>query len=515
MGVLSGLEPRKVFEYFEAIAAIPHGSRNTKAISDYLVAEAARLGLESYQDSLNNVIIYKPASAGYEQAATVVLQGHMDMVCEKTDGCETDFTKDGLKLVCENGYVSAEGTTLGGDDGIAVAYMLAILADRELPHPALECVFTVDEEIGMDGAQGLDGSKLSGRILMNMDSEGEGTFLAGCAGGATASVRIPLEYETKSGTLYTLALGGLRGGHSGVEIHKGRANADVMMGRLLDALLSKQLVSLVSIEGGSKDNAIPRSCKAKVLVKDADAEQVAILVKAAERTFKNEYQAIDPEINIVFAEGEDAEAKAETVSLVTRNKLVRRRFLIPPREMKKFDRDEAECLTLASAGRLVTALVGLPNGVQAMDSFIPGLVETSLNLGILKIENGAAVLGFSVRSSVNSKKDALLRRLQLLAAAVGATMTVEGAYPAWQYRADSALRDLMVGTYTEMFGTAPTVETIHAGVECGLLSDKLPGMDAVSFGPNIYAIHTPDERMEVASVERTFRFILEVLKRMK
>lgn len=509
MSVLSELEPKKVFEYFEAICAIPHGSRNTRAISDYLVAEAGRLGLRAVQDGLNNVVIYKPATAGYEEAPTVVLQGHIDMVCEKEKDVDFDFTEEGLKLVVDGEYVRAEGTTLGADDGIAVAYMLAILADTEMPHPALEAVFTVDEEVGMDGAAGIDGSLIAGRLLLNMDSEGEGTFLAGCAGGATACLSLPLEYEMHEGELCSIEIGGLRGGHSGVEIHTGRANASVLLGRLLDALLTARLVKIVSVNGGGKDNAIPRSARAVVMVQSLAIDRVGALIRGAEATFRNEYQGVDPEINIAFEHGIGAAAKAETVSQATRG-----RMPIPVR-MKKFDTDRVRVLSMTSAARLVTALVAIPNGVQNMDKFIPGLVETSLNLGILKTEEGLATMKLSVRSSVNSRKDALLRKLQLIIASLGGTMTVEGAYPAWPYLADSKLRDLMVDTYRDMFGAAPKVETIHAGVECGLLSDKLPGMDAVSFGPNIYDIHTPAERLEIASVERTYRFVTEVLKKLK
>ncbi len=519
MAVLNGIEPQLVMDYFEALSAIPHGSHNTKAISDYLVAEAARLGLRSRQDELNNVIIWKDASEGYENAPGIILQGHMDMVCEKEDGVDFDFEKDGLKLVVDGDFLCAEGTTLGGDDGIAVAMALAILADDSLPHPALEAVFTVDEEVGMDGAAGLDCSDLNGRLLLNMDSEGEGVFLAGCAGGACFTLELPLEREMKSGKLVSVALGGLRGGHSGVEIHHGRANANVMMGRLLDVLVSNDLARIVSVGGGGKDNAIPRSCTAELLIQEEDTEKLREAIAAVEETFRNEYRAIDPELNIAFACGGKAEAKEESFSSVVREAPARiggqgrRPFFKPPVSMLKTNMETASCLNDLSTARLITALTCLPNGVQSMDSFIPGLVETSLNLGILKCSGDTATLSFSVRSSVNSRKDALLRRLQLLGATLGCRFETQGAYPAWQYRPESALRDMMVETYAEMFGKTPTVETIHAGVECGLLSDKMPGLDAVSFGPDIYDIHTPKERMSLSSVARTYAFVCEVLKK--
>ena len=519
MGVLSGIEPQLVMDYFETLCAIPHGSHNTRAISDYLKAEAARLGLSCRQDELNNIVIVKEASEGYEDAPGVILQGHMDMVCEKDEDVCFDFEKDGLKLVVEDDFLRAEGTTLGGDDGIAVAVALAVLADNSLPHPHLEAVFTVDEEVGMDGAAGLDCSDLSGRLLLNMDSEGEGVFLAGCAGGAGAAIRLPLYREKAEGKRATLALGGLRGGHSGVEIHHGRANANVMMGRLLDVLLSTGLVRLIDVAGGGKDNAIPRSCTAHILIDEEKKDEVEAAVRSAEAVFRHEYQAVDPELNIVFAPGNSAEAKPETVSSVVREMPgrlggpARRGFFKPPVSMFKTNLDVADCLDTLSAGRLITALTGLPNGVQNMDSFIPGLVETSLNLGILSCTETEAVLSFSVRSSVISRKDALLRRLQLLAASLGGSFEVSGAYPAWQYLPESRLRDLMVEIYSGMFGKTPTVETIHAGVECGLLSDKMPGLDAVSFGPDIYDIHTPKERMSLSSVARLYAFVCEILRR--
>lgn len=507
MGIFDGLEPKLVLDYFEKICAIPHGSRNTKAISDYLVAEAARLGVWCRQDELNNVIMVKPAAPGYENAPAVVLQGHMDMVCEKEEGVDIDFEHDGLTLRVDGDFVSASGTTLGGDDGIAVAYILAIMADKRLKHPRLEAVLTVDEEIGMDGAQGIDLSDVKGRILLNMDSEGEGIFLAGCAGGATAGLHLPIQREETTGVVATISLGGLRGGHSGAEIHTGRANANVLMGRVLDALLSAGLIHILGVEGGNKDNAIPRSCKARVMIRPIDFEAIQTILTRLEETFKDEYAITDPEVNIAFEKGELAEAKAETLSSVTR---MNRGLVGRSIHKAEFLAREAG-LTQDSAARLITLMIGLPNGVQKMSAFIPSLVQTSLNLGILRTSADAATLHYSVRSSVNSEKDALLRRLQLLGGAVGARMTVEGAYPAWPYKADSPLRELMCKTYKEMFGCDARVETIHAGVECGLLSDKLPGMDAISFGPNLFDIHTPSERMSLSSVARTWQFLIRVL----
>lgn len=466
--VLAGLQPAKVFEYFEMICAIPHGSRDTKKISDFCVRFATQRGLPVRQDEHNNVIIWKDATAGYETHPTVILQGHLDMVCEKEPDCKIDFSTDGLRLRVEGDMISADGTTLGGDDGIAVAYALALLDSDNIPHPPLEVVLTVDEEIGMLGATDIDLSMLKGRILLNIDSEDEGILTVSCAGGATSTVTLPVCREKASGKLLTVCIDGLQGGHSGVEIHKGRCNANKLLGELLEKM---QPLQMVSIDGGQKDNAIPRSAVARFFTHDVTN------FEAAKQNILNKYRTMEPNLQITMQE-ESAEADA-----------------------------------IVQSEAVVALLNKLPNGVQAMSREIEGLVQTSLNLGILKTCDDCISMTFSVRSSVNTEKADLIQALKDTGAKFGAAYSQMGEYPAWEYRHDSRLRPLMVATFKELYGKEPVVEAIHAGLECGILADKLPGLDAVSFGPDMTDIHTTREQLSVSSVRRTWDYLCAVLAR--
>lgn len=401
MPILDHLEPRAVFSCFEQLCAIPHGSGNTKAISDYLVRFAAEHQLRCIQDAHNNIIIFAPGTPGYESAAPVILQGHMDMVCETAPDCTKDMAREGLDLFVDGDTIGARGTTLGGDDAIAVAMALAILAADDIPHPPLEVVITVDEETGMLGAAALD----------------------------AVGARTPLR--------------------------------------------------LVSVAGGLKDNAIPRESRAVIAVADAAAAQAAI--SDMDAALRHEYAAADPDVSVRV----DA-AQAQQ----------------PPM-------DEA------STQRAVCMLCCLPNGIQAMSRDIPGLVQTSLNLGILTTDADTVQASFCVRSSVSTQKEMLVARLRCLMAQLGGTVAVSGDYPAWEYRKDSPLRERMVAVFREQYGRDPKVEAIHAGVECGLFAGKLPGLDCVSFGPDLTEIHTCRERMHIASVQRVWRYTLEVLRRCK
>ena len=479
MNVLKGLEPASVFRFFEEICGIPHGSGDTKRISDYCVQFAKERGLEVRQDEFNNVIIREKGTPGYENAAPVMLQGHIDMVCEKEAGCDIDFAKDGLRLRLENGIVTADGTTLGGDDGIAAAYMLAILDSDTIPHPPLECVLTVDEEIGMLGAAAMDMSDLKSRIMLNIDSEDEGFLLVSCAGGMTARCLLPVERASMSGTKAEIKVTGCMGGHSGTEIDKGRANASMVLGEVLEALKKDLPFRLVSVNGGLKDNAIPREAAAELVFADdaGAAEKIAALGEALQKRFAD----ADPEIRIAYA-------------------------VVPAGQ-------GPEPMTEESTERVIRALRSMPNGVQKMSADIEGLVQTSLNLGIMKTEAGQVSFAFSVRSSVEEEKQALRKELERVTASLGGTVEVQGEYPAWEYRKESPLRDLMVEVYTEQYGSAPVVQAIHAGVECGLFSGQLPGLDCVSFGPDMKDIHTPKESMDVESVRRTWDYLLEILRR--
>lgn len=486
MGILSGLEPKEVFSYFEEICGIPHGSSNTKKISDYLVDFAKKNQLDYEQDVYNNVIIRKEGTKGYEQSPPVMLQGHMDMVCEKEADCDIDFEKEGLRLQVEDGVVSAKGTTLGGDDGIAVAYALAILAAKDIAHPPLEAVFTVDEEIGMLGAAALDCSRLQSRIMLNMDSEDEGHLLVSCAGGVTTEGHLPIEKTSVEGQQVTLTVTGLLGGHSGVEIHKGRANACQILGRTLYQLQKTCSFQLISVNGGLKDNAIPREATAKAVLTAGELAQWKDTVNQMAEIYKKEYALTDSEISLVTEEL-STEESTNTFTAMTEE----------------------------TTSKVIAALVNLPGGIQKMSFAIPNLVQTSLNLGILKTLENEVSFSFAVRSNVGTEKQELVSRITCLMESLGGFVTCSGEYPAWEYRQDSPLRELMIQIFEKQYGYQPEVEALHAGVECGLFAGKLPGLDCVSFGPDMDDIHTPKESMKVDSVKRTWDYILEILRCLK
>ena len=473
---LAGLEPASVFGYFEEICSIPHGSRNTKMISDYLVNFAREQGLKYIQDEDNNVILFAEASPGMEDHPPVILQGHMDMVCEKDADCAIDMAKEGLDVTHDGKVVFAKGTTLGADDGIAVAYAMAILADKTIAHPPLEVIITVDEEIGLLGAASVDLSQLKGRTLINLDSETEGVFTVSCAGGSTALLSLPVERRAVYGPCIRLAVDGLQGGHSGADIHLKRANANKIMGEFMSRIQKLMPLCLTSLSGGTKDNAIPRSCQATLVAMGIHLERINTIAEELQAEIREQYD--EPEVTV-----------------------------------QAFDVDAlgGNSLSTESTAKVISLLCAAPNGVQAWSEDIAGLVQTSLNMGIAKLGERFAVT-LSVRSSVNSEKQELLEQLKKLAEMFEATYTQDGAYPAWEFKKESRLRDVMVPVYTEMFGKAPKVEAIHAGLECGLFSEKLPGLDCVSIGPQMHDIHTSRERLEIASTERTWNFLLAVLK---
>ena len=481
MAVLSGIEPREVFGYFEEICKIPHGSGNTKQISDYCVDFAQKRGLRYIQDSSNNVIIFKDGTAGYEKSVPVMIQGHLDMVCEKTPDSTINFERDGLALNVSDGMVSAVGTTLGGDDGIAVAMALAVLNADNIPHPPLEVVLTVDEEIGMLGAARLDCSPLKSRFMLNLDSEDEGVLLVSCAGGVSAACRLPISRAEVTGAAVTLKIEGLTGGHSGVEIDKGRANANRLLGRALNELCKFVSYELITVAGGLKDNAIPRESSAVLVVSDGDVPAVKAFAAEYNDIFKDEYRISDPELSLKVSVGGKG------------------CFMAVDGDSKK---------------RMICALLNMPNGIQRMSLDIEGLVQTSLNMGILNTADDEMIMRFSVRSSVGTEKNELISRLTNLINFLGGTIELTGDYPAWEYKSDSRLRNLMIDVFEEQYGRKPAVEAIHAGVECGLFAGKLTGLDCVSIGPDMKDIHTPNERMDIASVERTWKYVLEILKRL-
>lgn len=474
------LESQRVFDYFEEICAIPHGSRNTKQISDYLAAFAGKHGLTYYQDDANNIVIIKEASAGYENAEPVILQGHMDMVCEKENGCEIDFEKDGLDLYIDGDFLRARGTTLGGDDGIAVAYALALLESSEIPHPRLEVVITVDEEIGMLGAEVIDLSMLKGHRLLNIDSDVEGHFLTSCAGGMTVEAELAVTRMAQSGLVMKMAVSGLEGGHSGSEIDKEHANANIVAGRALKYISDRMELGVISMAGGLKDNAIPREHTAEVLIPVDKKEEFLTYLEELTGVLRREYAASDAGIQITAEEG---------------------------------GVQEAQILSYASMSKVLFYLRQVPDGVQHMSRVMPGLVETSLNLGILKLTEDALLTTTSVRSSVSTRKEEILDRLTHLVEFLGGEVEVNGDYPAWEYRADSRLRETISEVYRDLFDEEPVFEAIHAGLECGILSGKIADLDCVSFGPNNYDIHTPKERLSISSTEKVWKLLKEFLKR--
>ena len=473
---LAGLEPSAVFGYFEEIASIPHGSHNTKAISDYLVNFAKEQNIRYIQDESNNVIWVAPGTCGLEDHEPVILQGHMDMVCEKDADCPLNMDVDGLDLAHDATSVFARGTTLGGDDGIAIAYAMALIADQTIPHPPLEVIITVDEEVGMLGASAIDVSMLKGRRMINLDSEDEGIFTVSCAGGARATLSLKVERKMVYGPCVRLSVDGLQGGHSGAEIHKNRANANKVMGEFMSRILKLMPLCLTSFSGGSKDNAIPRSCQANVVAMGIGLERINAVAEELQAEIREQYD--EPEATV-----------------------------------QAFDVDAlgGNSLTTEDTARAIALLCAAPNAVQSYSADIPGLVQTSLNLGIAKLGENFSVT-FSVRSSVNQEKEALLEKLRELCAFYNGSYSQMGEYPAWEYRKDSPLRDLMVKQYMEMFGKEPQVLTIHAGLECGLLGEKLPGLDCVSIGPQMHDIHTSREKLEIASTRRVWDFLCAVLK---
>lgn len=479
MQILKDLEPSRVFYYFEELCKIPHGSKNTKAISDYLVQFAKNHGLEYVQDEMNNVVMMVPATAGYEDSEPVIIQGHMDMVCEKENDCDIDFEKEGVRLYVDGDFVKAKDTTLGGDDGIAIAYALAIIDTPEIAHPRLEVVITVDEEIGLLGAGGIDLSMLKGHRMLNIDSEEEGIFLTSCAGGMSVHTTLPIHRVEQEGKKIRLTVTGLEGGHSGTEIDKEHANASIVMGRVLAELMEVGPMGILSLAGGCKDNAIPRDCCCELLIPEECTEEVMETVAKVQKTLAKEYLASDAGIQIL---SEDLGMAKEQI------------------------------LDYASVSKVVFYLRTLPNGVVHMSRQISGLVETSLNLGILELKEDALTAVTSVRSSVSSRKNDLCKRIQMLAEMLGGEVEVDGEYPAWEYRANSPLREQITKVNQKLYGKDPVFSAIHAGLECGALSEKIKDLDCVSFGPNIFDIHTPKERLSISSTQRVWEFICTFLE---
>lgn len=471
-----------VLKYFKEISMIPRGSGNEKGISDYLVEFAKKLNLEVIQDSALNVIIRKKASKGYENAPTVIIQGHMDMVCEKNSNTNHDFTKDPIKLVVKDDYIYADGTTLGADDGIAIAYGMAILADDSLNHPAIELIVTTDEETGMSGAMALEKKNVTGTVLLNIDTEEEGYLLVSCAGGIRTKTTVELKYaDSKKEKSYEIKIRDLKGGHSGMDIHLGRGNANKLLGRVLQNLKKSIDFELVSINGGTKDNAIPRESDAVINVNSSDIDVMKNTIDNIYKNIKNELRITDPNVSIVIEECD----KVEEVIL---------------NEVKD---------------NIINLLYLYPNGVNTVSADIEGLTESSTNLGIVTTKENKVTFDSAVRSSVPSLKDELVLKNEMISKINNAQFESFASYPGWEYNPDSKIRELCKKVYKEMFNKEAEVYAIHAGVECGLFRERLGNLDMISFGPDIFDAHTPEEHMSISSVERVWKYLLEILKEIK
>ena len=470
----------RVFHYFREISAIPRGSHHTKAISDHLVEFAKEKGLEYAQDEANNVIIAQKASEGCENAEPIALQGHIDMVLASEPDKEIDMLTEPVTIIEDGDWMKADGTTLGADNGIAVAMMLAALEDETLQHPYLECIFTSDEEVGLIGATSIDLSVLKSRRLLNLDSESEGVFCAGCAGGAEVVCRMPIKWKSRAGKVLKLKVAGLRGGHSGAEIHIGSANANVLMARMLLGLYEEFPFRLISMSGGDADNAIPTNSAASILLdKNADEEKVEALFRGIAEEMELEYKVTDPDMT--WSTGWE-------------------------------ETDSVKAASKKNTAVLIGYLVSLPNGVTHMSPVIREMPQTSLNMGIVRTSKDGLKLEFMVRSSVNSQTSYLCDRLVCITKGFGGNPEIRSSYPAWEYRNDSPFRDLAVKTYTELTGQEPGVEIIHAGLECGILAGKVEGLDCISAGPDLENVHTVRERMRISSVENVWAFVLELLR---
>ena len=479
---LQNIKPKSVFKNFYNISQIPRGSGNEKAISDYLYNFAKNLNLEVIQDEALNIIIKKKATKGYENAPTVIIQGHMDMVCEKNQGTEHDFTKDPIKLVVKGDELYADGTTLGADNGIAVAYGMALLEDDTIEHPALEILLTTDEETGMSGAMALKKEHLNGTILLNIDTEEEGYLLVSCAGGIRTRSGMKIEKEANSkDKTFALRVRGLKGGHSGCDIHLGRGNSNKIIGRVLKDLANTIDLNLVEINGGSKNNAIPREADALIAITSSNEGQLKDNVSKWNGIIKNELSQSDPNVTIEIEE-------------VNNN---------------------ANVFTKESTKKVIELLYLYPNGVNTMSTTIDNLTESSTNLGIVRTLDNEVEYDSAVRSSITTLKDEIVNRIKSITEVLGGEFEANAGYPGWEYNPNSKIREICKDVYKRVTGEEATIYAIHAGVEWGLFQEKLGDIDMISFGPNIRDAHTPNEHVSISSTERVWDYLLEVLKEIK
>lgn len=479
MGTLSSLNPEKVFAFFEKICSIPHGSGNCAALSAFIADFAKQRRLDFAVDAEQNVLIRKPASPGYEKYETLILQGHLDMVCEKDPELEFDFAKDAIQPYIDGDDIRARGTSLGGDNGIAIAMMLAILDDDTLHHPQLEMLMTVDEETSMDGAFGFDCAQLRGHRLINLDSEYEGVLMCSCAGGVDVVCNLPVLREEKEGCRLTLTVAHLRGGHSGVEIDKGRANANILMGRLLFRLQNELPLGIAEYCGGSRVNAIASHAEAEILIEKSRLTECEEHIKQMEAIFRKEYHASDPDISV---------------------------------NLKLSESGCFSVLDEASAARMISLLLILPDGMQEMSAEMPGLVQTSCNLGATSLQESAFTFTSSIRSCMETKKMMLAEKIMRIVVLTGGSAALEGDYPGWSYQPDSRLKETLINAYQKVCGIKASAEAVHAGMECGIFAAGIPNLDCVSIGPTMGDVHTPQEHLSISSVQRTWKVLLTALE---
>ena len=481
MGILSNIEPKEVFHYFEELSMVPRSTFHTKKISDFCVEFAKAHNLEYIQDEVNNVIIKKPGTAGYENSDPVIIQGHLDMVATKTTDSDHDFENDPLDLFVDGDLIGAKNTTLGGDDGIAVAYAMAILASADIPHPPIEAVFTIDEEIGMGGAHHLDTSILKGKICLNIDSEIEGVMTVGCAGGYIYDTFIPIEWSEESGTKMTISLSNLQGGHSGDDINKGRGNAIKILNRFLWDLNERYGLLVASLEGGNLRNAIAREANAVIVFDEVLKENIRVDFNMYAAEMEEVWKITEPGLQL----------ELESVDL------------------------PGEVLTQEFTNKLLNALYACPHGVFAMSYRMPGMVETSTNLAAVKfIENDTILITTSQRSDVDSEKMNIAHMVAAVFRLIGAEVEHGEGYPGWAPNPESAILKIAVESYKQLFGYEPVVRSIHAGLECGLFLEKYPGMDMISFGPTLRGVHSPDEKVDIETVGKWWKHLVDILERL-
>lgn len=480
MSALKNLQPQRFFYYFEQLSSIPHGSGNMDAIAQFCVDFAIEHNLKYIRDNANNVIIYKNGTVGYENSEPIILQGHLDMVCQKTPDYNIDFAKDGLDLYVEEDYLKARGTTLGGDNGIAVAMVLAILESDDIPHPPIEAVFTTDEEVGMIGAHALDMSVLQGRRMINLDSETDNIVTVSCAGGSDFKVTIPLSTTKMHGTLVTIDIKGLKGGHSGVEINKNRVNANIIAGRVLNEIKSRLNFGMVSINGGDKSNAIPNRCVIELCVPSVE-------------NFTSEAQNI---LDVIKSEINDREPDFNFEITVCSTK-------------------EIDILSNDTANKIIYTLLLAPNGIIEMSAEIDGLVQTSLNIGVLITTPNGIVMHWALRSNKQSALAFLEQRLVTFFKELNVPYETFGHYPPWEYKSNSCLREIYCNTYNKAFGKLPTIKAIHAGLECGVFAAGIKDFDCISVGPNLYDVHTVNEKLSISSTESIYNLLIKILEKLK